>query len=187
MTEGDALVAPHRKARSSGPLGMRTPALATAALTSVALLSQTADASPATESAPGAKPAPDAEKARPSTEEVQKKIDDLYQQAGTATEKYNAARERTTKQRRRVDTLLGDVAKRTEKLNSAREVLGGFAAAQYRTGASAPDSAAFLLADNPQDYFDRTQLMNRLTARQKQAVDDYVTRRAATTTRRQDA
>ncbi|WP_413758685.1 NlpC/P60 family protein [Streptomyces sp. MMBL 11-3] len=169
-------MAPHRKLRSSGPLGMRTPALATAALTSVALLSQTAEASPATEPT-----------STPSTEEIQKKIDDLYQQAGTATEKYNAAKEKTTKQRRRVDTLLGDVAKRTEKLNSAREALGNFAAAQYRTGASAPDSASLLLADDAQGYFDRTQLMNRLTARQQQAVDDYVTQRAATTKRRQEA
>ncbi|MEV7143500.1 C40 family peptidase [Streptomyces tauricus] len=167
-------MAPHRKSRPPSSLGIRTPAIATAALTSVALLSQTADASPAAEP-------------RPSTEEVQKKIDDLYQQAGTATEKYNAAREKTTKQRKRVATLLDDVAQRTEKLNSAREALGTFAAAQYRTGASAPDTASLLLADNPQDYFDQTQLMNRLTARQKQAVDDYVTQRATTSKKRQEA
>ncbi len=167
-------MAPHRKSRPPSSLGIRTPAIATAALTSVALLSQTADASPAAEP-------------RPSTEEVQKKIDDLYQQAGTATEKYNAAKEKTTKQRKRVATLLDDVAQRTEKLNSAREALGTFAAAQYRTGASAPDTASLLLADNPQDYFDQTQLMNRLTARQKQAVDEYVTQRATTSKKRQEA
>ncbi|WP_404192863.1 C40 family peptidase [Streptomyces tauricus] len=167
-------MAPHRKSRPPSSLGIRTPAIATAALTSVALLSQTADASPAAEP-------------RPSTEEVQKKIDDLYQQAGTATEKYNAAKEKTTKQRKRVATLLDDVARRTEKLNSAREALGTFAAAQYRTGASAPDTASLLLADNPQDYFDQTQLMNRLTARQKQAVDEYVTQRATTSKKRQEA
>ncbi|MFE9683489.1 NlpC/P60 family protein [Streptomyces sp. NPDC006285] len=167
-------MAPHRKSRSAGSMGMRTPALATAALTSVALLSQTADAAPAAEP-------------NPSMEEVRKKVDDLYQQAGTATEKYNAAKERTTKQRKRVGGLLDDVAKRTEKLNSAREALGTFAAAQYRTGASAPDTASLLLADEPQDYFDQTQLMNRLTARQKQAVDDYATQRAATTQKRQEA
>ncbi|MEU6027148.1 NlpC/P60 family protein [Streptomyces tauricus] len=167
-------MAPHRKSRPPSSLGIRTPAIATAALTSVALLSQTADASPAAEP-------------RPSTEEVQKKIDDLYQQAGTATEKYNAAKEKTTKQRKRVASLLDDVAQRTEKLNSAREALGTFAAAQYRTGASAPDTASLLLADNPQDYFDQTQLMNRLTARQKQAVDEYVTQRATTSKKRQEA
>jgi len=140
----------------------------------VALLSQTANA------APSAEP-------KPSLEEVQKKVDDLYHQAETATEKYNTAKEKTSKQRKQVDTLLDDVAQRTEKLNSAREELGSFAAAQYRTGAAAPSTASLLLADNPQDYFDQTQLMSRLTSRQKTAVDDYVTEQSETAKKRQEA
>ncbi|MFI6487548.1 NlpC/P60 family protein [Streptomyces sp. NPDC050564] len=169
-------MASHRKWRPTGTrvAGIRTPALATAALTSVALLSQTANA------APSAEP-------KPSLEEVEKKVNDLYHQAETATDKYNAAKEKTSKQRKQVDTLLDDVAKRTEKLNTAREELGSFAAAQYRTGAAAPDTATLLLADNPQDYFDQTQLMSRLTTRQKAAVDDYITEQAATTKKRTEA
>ncbi|MFF8969629.1 NlpC/P60 family protein [Streptomyces sp. NPDC014995] len=166
----------HRKPRPTGTrvAGLRTPALATAALTSVALLSQTADAAPSTDG-------------KPSLEEVEKKVDDLYRQAESATEKYNAAKEKTTKQRQRVDSLLDDVAQRTQNLNEAREQLGSFAAAQYRTGASAPDTATFLLADTPQDYFDQNQLMSRLTDRQKDAVDDYVTEQSETMKKRQEA
>ncbi|MFD5077638.1 NlpC/P60 family protein [Streptomyces sp. NPDC058371] len=169
-------MASHRKWPPTGTrvAGIRTPGLATAALTSVALLSQTANA------APSADP-------KPSLEEVEKKVNDLYHQAEAATEKYNGAKEKTSRQRKRVDTLLDDVAQRTEKLNSARDELGTFAAAQYRTGAAAPDTASLLLADNPQDYFDQTQLMSRLTSRQKQAVDDYATEQAATTKKRQEA
>ncbi|MFH8393793.1 NlpC/P60 family protein [Streptomyces sp. NPDC018036] len=169
-------MASHRKARPTGTriAGIRTPALATAALTSVALLSQTATA------APSAEP-------RPGIEAVSKKVDDLYHQAETATNKYNATREKTAEQRKRVDTLLDDVARRTEKLNTAREELGSFAAAQYRTGAAAPGTATLLLADNPQDYFDQTQLMSRLTKRQKAAVDAYITDQAATTRKRAEA
>ncbi|MFF3510159.1 NlpC/P60 family protein [Streptomyces sp. NPDC002573] len=169
-------MAPHRKSRPSGPriAGIRTPALATAALTSVALLSQTAQAAPSTDG-------------RPSIEEVEKKVDDLYRQAESATEKYDAAKERSAEQRRHVDKLLDDVAQRTQKLNDAREELGSFAAAQYRTGEAAPDTATFLLADNPQDYFDQTQLMSRLTGRQKEAVDQYATAQAATMKKRQEA
>jgi cell wall-associated NlpC family hydrolase len=168
-------MAPHRKPRPAGTrAGIRTPALATAALTSVALLSQTATAAPATDD-------------KPSLEEVEKKVDDLYRQAGSATENYNAAKEKTTKQKKKVDTLLDDVAKRTEKLNGAREELGSFAAAQYRTGAAAPDQASLLLADNPQDYFDQNQLMDRLTDRQKDAVDAYVTQQAEAAEQRQEA
>ncbi|MCL8011684.1 C40 family peptidase [Streptomyces sp. AS02] len=169
-------MASHRKSRPAGTrvAGIRTPALATAALTSVALLSQTANASPSTDD-------------RPSLEEVEKKVDDLYRQAESATENYNAAKEKTAKQRKRVDTLLDDVAKRTQELNEAREELGRNAAAQYRTGAAAPDTATFLLADTPQDYFDQTQLMDRLTGRQKEAVDDYFTQQSATMKKRQEA
>jgi cell wall-associated NlpC family hydrolase len=167
-------LASHRKPPPAGTrAGIRTPALATAALTSVALLSQTATAAPADD--------------RPSLEEVEKKVDDLYRQAESATDNYNAAKEKTATQRGRVDALLNDVAQRTQKLNEAREELGEFAAAQYRTGASAPDTATFLLADSPQDYFDQTQLMSRMTSRQKGAVDDYVTEQSATMKKRQEA
>ncbi|MFH9576076.1 NlpC/P60 family protein [Streptomyces sp. NPDC017454] len=169
-------MASHRKSRPTGTrvAGIRTPVLATAALTSVALLSQTATASPSDDD-------------RPSLEEVEKKVDDLYRQAGSATEKYNAAKEKTSKQRKHVDTLLDDVAQRTQKLNEAREELGSFASAQYRTGAAVPETATFLLADSPQDYFDQNQLMSRLTGRQKNAVDDYVTQQSETMAKRREA
>ncbi|MFF0888316.1 NlpC/P60 family protein [Streptomyces sp. NPDC003456] len=169
-------MASHRKSRPTGSrvAGIRTPALATAALTSVALLSQSADAAPEADD-------------KPSLEEVEKKVDDLYRQAESATDKYNAAKEKTAKQRKRVDTLLDDVAQRAQKLNDARDKLGSYASAQYRTGAAAPETATFLLADSPQDYFDQTQLMDRMTGRQKEAVDDFVTQQSETMTKRREA
>ncbi|GAA3868007.1 C40 family peptidase [Streptomyces lacrimifluminis] len=176
----------HRKSRPTGTrvAGIRTPAFATAALASVALLSQTANAAPPTPSTP---PVPSSDD-EPSMEEVEAKIGDLYRQAESATDKYNAAKEKTSQQRGRVDALMDDVAQRTQKLNDAREELGSLAAAQYRTGSATPDTTTtFLLADDPQDYFDQNQLMERLTARQKDAVDDYLTQRAETTQKRQQA
>ncbi|MFF8094287.1 NlpC/P60 family protein [Streptomyces sp. NPDC016675] len=169
-------MASHRKSRATGTrvAGIRTPALATAALTSVALLSQTATAAPSDDG-------------RPSLEEVEKKVDDLYRQAGSATEKYNAAKEKTTKQRKRVDTLLDDVAKRTQRLNEAREELGSYASAQYRTGSAIPETTTFLLADSPQDYVDRNHLLSRLTGRQKDAVDDFTTQQSETMKKRREA
>ncbi|MFF3915292.1 NlpC/P60 family protein [Streptomyces sp. NPDC001852] len=170
-------MASHRKPRPGGTIGtgLRTPALATAALTSMAVLSQTAEAAPSTDHA------------KPSLEEVEKKVDDLYRQAESATEKYDAAKERSVRQRGRVDALRDDLARRTARLNKAREELGSFAAAQYRTGTAAPDTATFLLANDPQDYFDQTQLMNRLTSREKSAVDDYIGEQAATMKKRREA
>jgi cell wall-associated NlpC family hydrolase len=168
-------MAPHRKPRPARTrAGARTPALATAALTSVALLSQTANAAPSSDG-------------KPSLEEVEKKVGDLYRQAESATENYNVAEERTTKQKKRVATSLDDVARRAARRDQAQEQLGSFASAPYRTRAASPDAESILLADNPRDYPDRTRLTGRLTERQQGLVDDYITQQAETARKRLEA
>lgn len=159
---------PRTRVRNTGP----AVGITTAALASVTLLS--------TQSALAA-PAP-----KPSIEDVQKKVDDLYRQAGTATQHYNQAKEATTAQRSKVDTLLDDVAKRTEKLNEARRTLGTYAAAQYRGGTLAP-TATFFLADDPQSFFDQTHLMDRMTERQTRAVSDFRTQQVKASEQRAEA
>ncbi|WP_372349656.1 NlpC/P60 family protein [Streptomyces sp. KL116D] len=171
-------MASHRKPRSRSRMsgGLRTtPAvgITTAALTSVALLSQTAQAAPTQ---------PD----RPSLEEVQKKVDTLYRQAEVATQKYNSAKEQTDKKKTQVDKLLDDIAQRTEKMNTARQELGRFAAEQYRTG-GVSNTATMFLADNPEDYFAQDQLLSRMTSEQKKAVDDYQEQQRATAKKRTEA
>ncbi|MFF8642285.1 NlpC/P60 family protein [Streptomyces sp. NPDC015345] len=168
-------MASHRKPRTR-TAGIRTaPAvgITTAAFTSVALLSQTAQAAP---SAP----------AKPSLEEVRKKVDDLYHQAGVATQKYNSAKEKTEKQRKKADRLLDDVAERADRLNEARQELGSIAAAQYRTGAVS-HTATMMLAKDPQGFFDQNHLADRLTKRQKKAVDDYQAQQVSATKQRTKA
>ncbi|MGW1227030.1 NlpC/P60 family protein [Streptomyces sp. NPDC002530] len=159
---------PRTRVRTTGP----AVGITTAALASVTLLSsQSALAAPAP---------------KPSIEDVQKKVDDLYRQAGTATQQYNRAKEATTAQKAAVDRLLDDVAERTEKLNEARRTLGTYAAAQYRGGALAP-TATFFLADDPQSFFDQTHLMDRMTERQTTAVADFRTQQAKASKQRAEA
>ncbi|WP_432076444.1 NlpC/P60 family protein [Streptomyces wuyuanensis] len=154
-------LASHRKPRSRTRTNTPAVGLTTAAIAGVSLLSaQNATADP-----------------KPSIEEVQKKVDDLYRQAGSSTQEYNKAKESTEQQRRKVDRALDEAAERTEALNESRRALGSYAAAQYRTGAVTP-TAALLFADNPQSYADQTQLMDRLTEQQRSAVADYETQRA---------
>ncbi|WP_425830453.1 NlpC/P60 family protein [Streptomyces fractus] len=171
-------MASHRKPRSRSRMtgGLRTtPAvgITTAALTSVALLSQTAQAAPAQPS-------------KPRLEEVQQKVDTLYRQAEVATQKYNGAKERTDSKKQQVDKLLDDVAQRTDEMNTARQKLGRYAAEQYRSG-SVSDTATMFLADDPEDYFSQRQLMNRLTAEQKKSIDDYQTQARETAKKRTEA
>ncbi|MEV4948171.1 C40 family peptidase [Streptomyces sp. NPDC053755] len=166
------VLASHRKPRSTRT---HSPAVGvtTAAIASVTLLS--------TQSA-GAAPAPP----KPTVEEIQKKVDDLYRQAGTATQEYNRAKESTDRQRRKVDGILDDIARRTEAINESRRALGSYAAAQYRAGAVGP-TAALIFADSPQSYFDQTHLMDRLSERQRGAVADYEGKRAAAAKQRAEA
>ncbi|MFD7612669.1 NlpC/P60 family protein [Streptomyces sp. NPDC059828] len=165
-------LASHRKARAHTGTRTKNPAVGftTAAIAGVTLLStQSAQAEP-----------------QPSVEEVQKKVDDLYRQAGTATQQYDRAKEETAQQRREVDQLLDNAAERTESLNEARRALGSYAAAQYRTGTVTP-TAALLLADSPQEYFDQTRLMDRLSEEQREAVTDFEEQRSAAADQRAEA
>ncbi|MET9110379.1 C40 family peptidase [Streptomyces zhihengii] len=166
-------LASHRRIRSRTTRTSPAVGFTTAALAGVTLLStQSATASP--------------NDPKPSIEEVQKKVDDLYRQAGSATQEYNKAKESTAEQRREVDTLLDEAATRAEQLNESRRALGTFAAAQYRTGAVTP-TAALMFADSPQAYFDQSQLMNRMTDQQRTAVKDYEDERAAAAVQRAEA
>lgn len=163
-------LASHRKPRSRTRTNSPAVGLTTAAIASVSLLSaQSATADP-----------------KPSIDEVQKKVDDLYRQAGSATQEYNRAKESAAKQRRTVERILDDVAKRTDSLNESRRALGSYAAAQYRTGAVTP-TAALLFADSPQAYFEQSQLMDRLTEQQRSTITEFEAEQAAAAKQRAQA
>ncbi|MGW4163950.1 NlpC/P60 family protein [Streptomyces sp. NPDC004788] len=167
-------LASHRKPRPTRPhtaaVGVTTAALAS--VTSVALLPAQAQAAPA---------AP-----KPTVEEIQKKVDRLYREAGAATQEYDRAKEATDRQRRKVGRILDDVARRTEQINVSRRALGSYAAAQYRAGAVGP-TATLIFADSPQDYFEQRHLMDRLSERQGTAVQEYESQRAAAAKERTEA
>lgn len=103
-------MAPHRKPRPDGPrvAGIRTPALATAALTSVALLSQSADA------------APSAVDEKPSLEDVEQKVGDLYREAGEATGTFTVIRDRIPRQPRSSGTLREGAARAPQETRGAQ-------------------------------------------------------------------
>ncbi|MFI6939344.1 NlpC/P60 family protein [Streptomyces sp. NPDC050418] len=167
-------MASHRKPRTSRIRTSHAVGITSAALTSVALLAQTANAAPGTE--------PD----KPSLEEVQKKVDDLYREAGSATQQYNLAKERSKQQRDKLNGLQDEVAERTAKVNEARLELGQIATAQYRNG-GASDTAVLLLSDSPEDYFEQRQLMGRLSGQQLKAVEDFQELRTQADDKRDEA
>ncbi|NLU72359.1 glycoside hydrolase [Streptomyces sp. HNM0575] len=169
-------MASHRKPRTRilksastkrGVLGVTTAALA-----SVSLLSQSAQAAPNDD--------------KPSISEVKKKVDKLYQQAETSTQKYNEAKEKTDAQREKADRSLDEAAKRTAKLNDARRTLGNYATAQYRTG-SMSETATLLLTEDPQQFFQQSHMLDRVSGRQKEAVTEFEKQQKAAKEKREAA
>ncbi|MFE1752653.1 C40 family peptidase [Streptomyces anandii] len=165
-------MASHRRTRPAvtrvADLGI--PAPATAALAPVALFSPAAEDSPAGDTV------------RPSREEIQRKIDDLYRRAESSTEQAVPPRTPTAGERpagtERAERTEGAAraeraARRADMLTRAREMLGALTAAQNRTAPDAPEAAAELLAGTPQGYYDPAQVVSRLTARQRSLVQNH--------------
>ncbi|MER7838842.1 NlpC/P60 family protein [Streptomyces sp. NPDC096040] len=101
--------------------------------------------------------------------QVKAKVDQLYQEAEAATEKYDGAREKVDAAQRRLKALQDETARKQEKLNSARDALGSAAAAQYRDGGIDP-AWQLALSSDPDQYLDDAAFAERAGARQAGAV-----------------
>ncbi|MEU5089564.1 NlpC/P60 family protein [Streptomyces sp. NPDC021356] len=102
-------------------------------------------------------------------EQVRAKVDRLYQEAETATEKYDGAKEKADAAGKRLRTLGDEAARGQARLNAARDTLGSIAAAQYRDGGIDP-TVQFLLSTDPRHYLEGAALAERAGVRQNAAV-----------------
>ncbi|WP_329370359.1 NlpC/P60 family protein [Streptomyces sp. NBC_00669] len=93
------------------------------------------------------------------------RLDQLYQQAEQATQKYDAAQETAKRLRGEVADLQDRAARGQQRVNALRDDLGAVAASQYREGAMDP-TLALLLSDRPSQYLDQATALDRLGARQ---------------------
>ncbi|SEO18060.1 C40 family peptidase [Actinacidiphila rubida] len=152
-------MASHRKPRTR-ILASAAPRAAVgvtaAALASVTLMSETANAAPA----------------KPSITEVKKQIDSLNQQAEVATQQYDQAKEKTSAERAKANQLLEQVAQKTQQMNETRRVLGQFATAQYRDG-GLDQTTQLLLSDDPEQFLQQTHMMDRLSTTQEDALQTF--------------
>ncbi|MER7106550.1 C40 family peptidase [Streptomyces sp. NPDC000229] len=193
-------LASHRKPRTTRTLQtLHAHSPAVGVTTAAALASVTLLSSQSATAAPGAPGDPDR---GPTVEEVQRKVDDLYRQAGTATQQYKKAKEATDQQRRRAGGMLDDTAGRTDAgrtdagrtdvartdvartdvLNESRRTLGGDAATQYRSGGPAP-TASVVFPDAPQALVDGT----RLTDHRHETLTDHRSEQAEAAEQRAEA
>ncbi|MFI6806691.1 NlpC/P60 family protein [Streptomyces luteogriseus] len=104
-----------------------------------------------------------------SPAQVKAKVDELYQEAEVATEKYNGAKEKADAAGQRLKDLQDQAARKKERLNSARDALGSVAAAQYRAGGLDP-AVQLALSDDPDRYLENAEFVERAGNRQNAAV-----------------
>ncbi|MEV7385782.1 MULTISPECIES: NlpC/P60 family protein [unclassified Streptomyces] len=101
--------------------------------------------------------------------QVKAKVDQLYQEAETATQKYDGAKDKADAAQRQLKSLQDEAARKQEKLNSARDALGATAAAQYRDGGIDP-AWQLALSSDPDRYLDDAAFAERVGDRQAGAV-----------------
>ena len=148
-------VASHRSPRHSRRLPWQSPAVR------VTVLSAAAGSVAALVQAPaGAQPADE-----PSRSSAAARVDSLYADAEAATERYNAVAERAGSLRDQVEHLQDRVARGQHRVNRMRDGLAAVAGAQYRSGGVDP-ALALMLDTDPQNYLDRTAVLERIGSRQ---------------------
>ncbi|MEU4150134.1 NlpC/P60 family protein [Streptomyces sp. NPDC026659] len=101
--------------------------------------------------------------------QVRTRVDTLYREAESATEKYNGAKEKADTAQRRLNSLYDETAREQARLNTARDALGTYAAAQYRDGTIAP-TWQLALSSDPDRYLDGAALAERVGDQQAGAV-----------------
>ncbi|MFD7082525.1 NlpC/P60 family protein [Streptomyces sp. NPDC059918] len=115
--------------------------LCATALLAVSAMTGSAQAAPTPE--PGAK----------SLEQVRQEIDDLYRQAGTATDAYNLAEGEAKAQSAKIVEIAKQVVAGQDRITGLKNRAGAAARAQYRSGGM-PAGARLALSGTPSQFLD---------------------------------
>lgn len=111
--------------------------------------------------------APEPQPVHKTLEQVRKEIEDLYRDAGTATDAYNLAESETKAQSARIVEIANLVQAGQERITGLTNRVGAAARAQYRSG-GLPPSAQLALSNDPTQFLDGA---DRLRQGEKAASD----------------
>lgn len=124
--------------------------------------------------------------AEPTLDDVQERVDTLYEDAEAATEKYNGAKEREEELEEEIEELQDSAARGQEELNELRTGVGSFAAAQYRNGGLDPSVQLFLSTD-PDAYLERASALDQVGGRQAETLRLIESKQRTLTQQRREA
>jgi cell wall-associated NlpC family hydrolase len=101
--------------------------------------------------------------------QLKSRVDTLYQQAGSATQRYNGTKTKVDEARSALSSLRDEAARGTERLNTARGALGAMASAQYRSGGLDP-AVQLALSSRPEDFLESAAVAERAGSRNARTV-----------------
>ncbi|MBW5481656.1 C40 family peptidase [Streptomyces bambusae] len=104
--------------------------------------------------------APLPEPGQKSLEQVRKEIEELYRQAGTATDAYNLAAGEAKAQSDKIVEIAKQVTAGQERLTGLKNKAGAAARAQYRSG-GLPPGAQLVLSGDPSKYLIGADLLRQ--------------------------
>jgi len=127
-----------------------------------------------------------AAQAEPSSrKDVKAQVDQLYDEAEQASEKYNAAQELQKRLQGETSALQNQVAAGQEELNRLRQDLSAVAAAQYRSGGMDP-GVRLMLDSDPDGYLARARALGQATERQNDTLRQVIDRQRRLDQRREE-
>jgi cell wall-associated NlpC family hydrolase len=110
---------------------------------------------------------------RPSLHQVQRQVDALNRQAGTATERYNDARVRLAAANRRLTVVRHREQAQQAAIRAMQVDVGRLATAAYKSG-GIDTTLAILLADDPRSFLQSAVALSQLGRRQSDALAKVV-------------
>jgi cell wall-associated NlpC family hydrolase len=97
----------------------------------------------------------------PSIQEVQARVDQLYQEAEAATERAHVASIQVAQGRARLARINHQVASQQKALDAISEIIAHYAADMYASGGIDP-SLQMMLSSNPDDFLSQAQTLDQV-------------------------
>ncbi|MFJ2777796.1 MULTISPECIES: NlpC/P60 family protein [unclassified Kitasatospora] len=158
-------MAVHRRSPQSGAHTLARALVLTAAATTVLGVAVGGSA----HAAPGSPDGPQNRK------DVKVRIDQLYDEAEQASEKYNAALDAQQRLQSEAGTLQQQIAVGQDELNRLRGDLATVAGAEYRAGGLA-QTVQLMLSTDPEGYLSRARSLDQAAERQNDTLHEVVSR-----------
>ncbi len=110
--------------------------------------------------------------ADPDIDDVQSRVDSLYEKAEQASERYNDARLELEEAQSRLKALRADLGRQQEKFDSVRSDVAASVVSQYQ-GQALSTTSQVLLAEDPDAFLDQLATISGYTDQQTEMMADF--------------